>query len=420
MSGPEILTFGCRLNAYESEVIRAHATGAGLDDVIVVNTCAVTGEAERQARQAIRRARRAHPDARIVVTGCAAQIDPEHYSAMEEVNAVLGNSEKLMSESWAALGDDVIETPRVAVNDIMSVRETANHMISGFDGKARAFVQVQQGCDHRCTFCIIPFGRGPSRSVPVAEVVRQVRLLVENGYREVVLTGVDLTDYGRDLPGRPSLGSLTRRLLIHVPDLPRLRVSSLDPVEVDDELMGLIGNEPRLLPFFHLSIQAGDDMILKRMKRRHNRAGAVAICAEIRRLRPDAALGADLIAGFPTETGDMFENTLALIDECGLTHLHVFPYSPRDGTPAAQMPQVPMEIRRARAAKLREAGAHQMEQLLKGREDQAISVLVEKNRSGHCEHYLPVDIDRDAAPGTIVAARVHGQDGKRLMAAVQR
>ena len=419
MSGPEILTFGCRLNAYESEVIRAHATGAGLDDVIVVNTCAVTGEAERQARQAIRRARRAHPDARIVVTGCAAQIDPKRYSAMDEVNAVLGNSEKLMAESWAALGDDVIETPRVAVNDIMSVRETANHMISGFDGKARAFVQVQQGCDHRCTFCIIPFGRGPSRSVPVAEVVRQVRLLVENGYREVVLTGVDLTDYGRDLPGRPSLGSLTRRLLIHVPDLPRLRVSSLDPVEVDDELMGLIGNEPRLLPFFHLSIQAGDDMILKRMKRRHNRAGAVAICAEIRRLRPDAALGADLIAGFPTETGDMFENTLALIDECGLTHLHVFPYSPRDGTPAAQMPQVPMEIRRARAAKLREAGAHQMEQLLKGREDQAISVLVEKNRSGHCEHYLPVDIDRDAAPGTIVAARVHGQDGKRLMAAVQ-
>lgn len=419
MSGPEILTFGCRLNAYESEVIRAHATGAGLDDVIVVNTCAVTGEAERQARQTIRRARRTHPDARIVVTGCAAQIDPEHYSAMEEVNAVLGNSEKLMAESWAALGDDVIKTPRVAVNDIMSVRETANHMISGFDGKARAFVQVQQGCDHRCTFCIIPFGRGPSRSVPVAEVVRQVRLLVENGYREVVLTGVNLTDYGRDLPGRPSLGSLTRRLLIHVPDLPRLRVSSLDPVEVDDELMGLIGNEPRLLPFFHLSIQAGDDMILKRMKRRHNRAGAVAICAEIRRLRPDAALGADLIAGFPTETGDMFENTLALIDECGLTHLHVFPYSPRDGTPAAQMPQVPMEIRRARAAKLREAGAHQMEQLLKGRKYQAISVLVEKNRSGHCEHYLPVDIDRDAAPGTIVAARVHGQDGKRLMAAVQ-
>ncbi len=388
----------------------------------MVNTCAVTGEAERQARQAIRRARRKHPHARIVVTGCAAQINPNRYAAMVEVTAVLGNAEKLMAESWAALGmggGGAIETPRVAVNDIMSVRETANHLINGFDGKARAFVQVQQGCDHRCTFCIIPFGRGPSRSVPVAEVVRQVQLLVENGHREVVLTGVDLTDYGRELPGQPTLGSLSRRLLIHVPDLPRLRVSSLDPVEVDDELMGLIGNEPRLLPFFHLSIQAGDDMILKRMKRRHNRADAVAICAEIRRLRPNAALGADLIAGFPTETDDMFDNTLALIDECGLTHLHVFPYSPREGTPAAQMPQVPMEIRRERAAKLRAAGARQMAQLLKSREDQAISVLVEKDRSGHCEHYLPVDIDRDAAPGSVVAARVHSQDGKRLMAAVQ-
>ncbi len=421
MSGPEILTFGCRLNAYESEVIRAHATDAKLDDVIVVNTCAVTGEAERQARQAIRRARRAHPDARIVVTGCAAQINPDRYAAMDEVTAVLGNAEKLMAESWTALGiggTDGAETPRIAVNDIMSVRETANHMIGGFDGKARAFVQVQQGCDHRCTFCIIPFGRGPSRSVPVAEVVRQVRLLVDNGYREVVLTGVDLTDYGNELPGRPSLGSLTRRLLMHVPDLPRLRLSSLDPVEVDDELMGLIGVESRLLPFFHLSIQAGDDMILKRMKRRHNRADAVAICAEIRRRRPDAALGADLIAGFPTETDAMFNNTLALIDECGLTHLHVFPYSPREGTPAANMPQVPMDIRRERAAKLRAAGARQMAQVLANRENQSISVLVEKDRSGHCEHYLPVDLDRDAAPGSVVAARVQSQNGKRLMAAV--
>jgi len=422
MTGPDILTFGCRLNAYESEVIRGHVASAGLDDVIVVNTCAVTGEAERQARQAIRRARRAHPDARIVVTGCAAQINPGRYAAMDEVTAVLGNAEKLMAESWAALGiggDDGVAAPRVAVNDIMSVRETASHMIAGFDGRARAFIQVQQGCDHRCTFCIIPFGRGPSRSVPVAEVVRQVRLLVENGYREVVLTGVDLTDYGRDLPGRPSLGSLTRRLLVHVPDLPRLRVSSLDPVEVDDELMVLIGGEPRLLPFFHLSIQAGDDVILKRMKRRHTRADAVAICADIRRLRPDAALGADLIAGFPTETDAMFDKTLALIDECGLSHLHVFPYSPRDGTPAARMPQVPTEIRRERAARLRAAGARQMARLLKSREDRAISVLVEKDRSGHCEHYLPVELDRDAAPGSVVAARVHGQDGKRLMAAVQ-
>jgi threonylcarbamoyladenosine tRNA methylthiotransferase MtaB len=419
VTGPDILTFGCRLNAYESEVIRAHATEAGLENLIVVNTCAVTGEAERQARQAIRRARRAHPDARIVVTGCAAQIDPDRYAAMEEVTAVLGNAEKLMAESWTALSDDGVAAPRVTVNDIMSVHETASHLISGFDGKARAFVQVQQGCDHRCTFCIIPFGRGPSRSVPVAEVVRQVRLLVENGFREVVLTGVDLTDYGRDLPGRPTLGSLTRRLLIHVPDLPRLRVSSLDPVEVDHELMALIGNEPRLLPFFHLSIQAGDDMILKRMKRRHSRADAVAICAEIRRLRPDAALGADLIAGFPTETDHMFDNTLALIDECGLTHLHVFPYSPRAGTPAARMPQVPMEIRRERAARLRAAGTRQMAQLLRSRESRSISVLVEKDRSGHCEHYLPVDIDRDAAAGSVVTARVQGQDGKRLMAAVQ-
>ena len=418
MSGPEILTFGCRLNAYESEVIRAHATDAGLDDLIVVNTCAVTGEAERQARQAIRRARRARPDARIVVTGCAAQINPDRYAAMDEVTAVLGNAEKLAAESWTALGNGRTETPRVTVNDIMSVRETANHMIGGFDGKARAFVQVQQGCDHRCTFCIIPFGRGPSRSVPVAEVVRQVRLLVDNGYREVVLTGVDLTDYGSELPGRPSLGSLTRRLLMHVPELPRLRVSSLDPVEVDDELMGLIGAEPRLLPFFHLSIQAGDDMILKRMKRRHNRADAVAICAEIRRLRPDAVLGADLIAGFPTETDAMFDNTLALIDECGLTHLHVFPYSPREGTPAANMPQVAKEIRRERAAKLRAAGDRQMAQVLANREDKTISVLVEKDRSGHCEHYLPVDIDRDAAPGSVVAARVRSQNGKRLMAEV--
>jgi threonylcarbamoyladenosine tRNA methylthiotransferase MtaB len=422
MTAPDILTFGCRLNAYESEVIRGHATTAGLTDLVVVNTCAVTGEAERQARQAIRRARRANPDARIVVTGCAAQINPDRYAAMEEVTAVLGNAEKLEAESWEALGsagNPSKDLPRVAVNDIMSVRETANHLIGGFDGKARAFVQVQQGCDHRCTFCIIPFGRGPSRSVPIAEVVRQVRLLVENGYREVVLTGVDLTDYGCDLPGRPSLGSLTRRLLNHVPELPRLRVSSLDPVEVDDELLSLIADEPRLLPFFHLSIQAGDDMVLKRMKRRHTRADATAICSEIRRLRPDATLGADLIAGFPTETDAMFENTLALVDECRLTHLHVFPYSPREGTPAAKMPQVPMDVRRDRAARLRTAGARQMEALLANRENKPVSVLIEKDRSGHCEHYLPVDIDCDAVAGSVVSARVLSQDGKRLMAAVQ-
>lgn len=418
MTGPEIHTLGCRLNAYESEVMRAHAAKAGLDDVIIVNSCAVTGEAERQTRQTIRRARRAHPDARVVVTGCAAQIDPERYAAMAEVTAVLGNAEKLLAESWASLGEPN-DAPKVAVNDIMSVRETASHMIAGFDGRARAFVQVQQGCDHRCTFCIIPFGRGPSRSVPVAEVVRQVRRLVDNGYREVVLTGVDLTDYGRDLPGQPTLGSLARRLLACVPALPRLRLSSLDPVEMDCDLMRLIGDEPRLLPFFHLSVQAGDDMVLKRMKRRHTRNDVIALCENIRRLRPGAALGADLIAGFPTEDEGMFDNTLALIGECGFSHLHVFPYSPRRGTPAARMPQVPSAIRRKRAAKLRNAGDRQMARLLESRRGDTISVLVEKDRSGHCEHYLPVSLDREAAPGSVVKGRVISQDGKRLVAAIQ-
>jgi threonylcarbamoyladenosine tRNA methylthiotransferase MtaB len=422
MSAPEtrnrILTFGCRLNAYESEVMRAHIAGAGLDDVIVVNTCAVTGEAERQARQAIRRARRARPDARIVVTGCAAQIAPDRYASMAEVDTVLGNAEKLNADSWIRLKDGGADEPAVRVNDIMSLRETASHMIGGLEGRARAFVQVQQGCDHRCTFCIIPFGRGPSRSVPVAEVVRQVRALVENGYREVVLTGVDLTDYGRDLPGRPTLGSLARRLLDHVPELPRLRLSSLDPVEVDDALLALIGQEPRLLPFFHLSIQAGDDMVLKRMKRRHSRADAVDICHRLRELRPDAAIGADLIAGFPTETEAMFGNTLALVGECGLTHLHVFPYSARTGTPAARMPQVPVAVRRERAARLREAGAGQMRALMDARIGGNVSVLVEKDRTGRCERYLPVAIDSDVAPGALVAARIMRREDDRLIATV--
>jgi threonylcarbamoyladenosine tRNA methylthiotransferase MtaB len=416
MSAPDIRTFGCRLNAYESEVIRGHVAEAGLSDLVIINTCAVTGEAERQARQAIRRARRVNPEARIVVTGCAAQIDPDRYAAMTEVDTVLGNAEKLEADSWLALGDDGVEPARVQVNDIMSVRETANHMIGGFDGRARAFVQVQQGCDHRCTFCIIPFGRGPSRSVPVAEVVRQVRSLVENGYSEIVLTGVDLTDYGTDLPGRPTLGSLSRRLLAHVPDLPRLRLSSLDPVEVDDALLALIANEPRLLPFFHLSIQAGDDMILKRMKRRHSRADALAICDNIRDLRPDATFGADLIAGFPTETDTMFENTLNLVEEAGLTHLHVFPYSSREGTPAARMPQLPVQIRRERAARLRAAGEHQMHRVMEGRIGRTVSVLVEKDRAGRCEHYLPISLDGDAPPGAIISATATGRTDSGLMA----
>ena len=411
MSPPEILTFGCRLNAYESEIIRNHTQDAGIDDLVIVNTCAVTAEAERQARQAIRRARRSKPDAKIVVTGCAAQINPEQYGAMDEVDIVLGNEEKLRAESWSALENG---EPEIRVNDIMSITETANHLISGFDDRARAFVQIQQGCDHRCTFCIIPFGRGPSRSTAVGEIVRQVRSLVENGYKEVVLTGVDLTDYGKDLPGHPSLGNLCRRLLMQVPDLPRLRLSSLDPVEIDDDLFGLIETEARLLPYFHLSLQAGDDMVLKRMKRRHNREDAIKVCDRIRATRPDATFGADLIAGFPTETDEMFENTLAIIDECDLTHLHVFPYSERGDTPAAKMPAVPKQIRRERAARLRAAGEVRLSELLKTRIGKTASVLIEKDNMGRCEQFLPVRLRQDVEPGTLVYCQISGTEKSQL------
>ncbi|MGE3936730.1 MAG: tRNA (N(6)-L-threonylcarbamoyladenosine(37)-C(2))-methylthiotransferase MtaB, partial [Rhodospirillaceae bacterium] len=329
MSAPTVVSFGCRLNAFEAEVIRRNAAAAGLGDTVVVNTCAVTAEAVRQARQAIRKARRDNPDARIVVTGCAAQIEPETFAAMPEVDHVLGNEEKLRPEAFADLGPQ-----RVVVEDIMTVRETAGHLVDGFDGRARAFVQVQQGCDHRCTFCIIPFGRGPNRSVPAGVVVDQVRTLVARGWREIVLTGVDITSYGRDLPGAPTLGQLVRRLLALVPELPRLRLSSLDPVAVDGDLMRALAEEPRLMPHLHLSLQAGDDLVLKRMKRRHLRADAIRLCAEARRVRPDVAFGADLIAGFPTETEEMFARTLDIVDECGIAYLHVFPYSERAGTPA--------------------------------------------------------------------------------------
>jgi threonylcarbamoyladenosine tRNA methylthiotransferase MtaB len=415
MSPPEILTFGCRLNAYESEIIRNHTQAAGIDDLVIVNTCAVTAEAERQARQAIRRARRSKPDAKIVVTGCAAQINPEQYGAMDEVDIVLGNEEKLRAESWSALENG---EPEIRVNDIMSITETANHLISGFDDRARAFVQIQQGCDHRCTFCIIPFGRGPSRSTAVGEIVRQVRSLVENGYKEVVLTGVDLTDYGKDLPGHPSLGNLCRRLLMQVPDLPRLRLSSLDPVEIDDDLFGLIETEARLLPYFHLSLQAGDDMVLKRMKRRHNREDAIKVCNRIRATRPDATFGADLIAGFPTETDEMFENTLAIIDECDLTHLHVFPYSERGDTPAAKMPAVPKKIRRERAARLRAAGEVRLSGLLKTRIGKTASVLIEKDNTGRCEQFLQVRLNQDVETGTIVNCQISGTDKSQLDATI--
>ena len=414
-SGPEIVTFGCRLNTFESEVIRGHAEAAGLDDTVVVNTCAVTAEAERQARQAIRKARRERPGARIVVTGCAAQIDPEAFAAMPEVDRVLGNAEKLEAKSWAGLGD-TMPADRVAVGNIMEVRETAAHLVEGFAERTRAFVQVQQGCDHRCTFCIIPYGRGPSRSLPVGAVVEQVRTLVAGGVAEVVLTGVDITDYGKDLPGRPSLGQLVRRLLKLVPALPRLRVSSVDPVEIDDALIQALAEEPRLCPHLHLSLQAGDDLVLKRMKRRHLRADALALAERARAARPDVVFGADLIAGFPTESAAQFANTHALIEELGLTYLHVFPYSPRPGTPAAKMPQVPSTTRKARAAALRAAGERQRERFLENRVGSIASVLVEKPGFGHSEHFAPVALPETLPVGAIVQARIAGVRNGRLLA----
>jgi threonylcarbamoyladenosine tRNA methylthiotransferase MtaB len=410
MSGPEIITFGCRLNSFESEVIRGHARAAGLDDLVVVHTCAVTAEAERQARQAIRRARRARPKARIVVTGCGAQIAPDAYAAMAEVDQVVGNQDKLEASLWRGLAG----RPRVVVRDIMTARETAGHLVDGFDGRARAFVQVQNGCDHRCTFCIIPYGRGPSRSVPAGEVVDQTRRLVESGYREVVLTGVDLTSYGRDLPGQPTLGQLTRRLLRLVSELPRLRLSSIDPAEVDDDLLDLVATEPRLMPHLHLSVQAGDDLVLKRMKRRHGRDDVVRLCARLRSLRPDIAFGADLIAGFPTETEAMFERTLALVDEAGLCFLHVFPYSARRGTPAARMPQVPKAVRHERAARLRTAGARATAAFLERQIGRRARILVERDGCGRSETFAPFRVEGDGAappPGEIVTARATHVDG---------
>ena len=413
MTESHIVTFGCRLNAYESEIMRTQAAAAGLEDAVIINTCAVTGEAERQARQAIRKARRERPDARIIVTGCAAQLSPERFADMDEVDLVLGNEAKLRRESYGPDGE-----ARVVVNDIMAVRETAGHMIAGLDGRARAFAQIQQGCDHRCTFCIIPFARGPSRSVRPDAVVRQLRALVANGYREIVLTGVDITDYGCDLPERPTLGQLVKRLLADVPALPRLRLSSLDPVEIDDELFDAIATEPRLMPHFHISAQAGDDVILKRMKRRHLRADIVEFCARVRMLRPDAVFGADLIAGFPTETPAMFANTLSLIDQCALTYLHVFPYSPRPGTPAARMPQLPSTERKARAAELRASGARGLRAFLDGRAGSTLRVLVEGGHKGRCEHYAPIELDREAPTGNIVTAIAQCRTDGRLDARI--
>ena len=401
----DVLTFGCRLNTYESEVMRAHA--AGLSDTIIVNTCAVTAEAERQARQAIRRAHRQNPDARIVVTGCAAQIAPDSWAALPGVTRVLGNTEKLLAESWAPGAGS-------AVSDIMAARETAAHLVTEFAGRARAFVQVQQGCDHRCTFCIIPFGRGPSRSVPIGVVVDQVRTLVASGYREVVLTGVDITSYGPDLPGKPSLGQMVRRLLALVPELPRLRLSSLDPNEIDDDLWRLIAEEPRLMPHLHLSVQAGADLILKRMKRRHLRQDALDVIARARSLRPGIAIGADLIAGFPTETEDLFSETLAFVTEAQIPFLHVFPYSERPDTPAARMPAVAVPVRRERAARLRAAGEAEATRFYAAQLGREISVLAESDHAGHSEHFAPVRIT--AEPGRLLRARVVATNAAGLMA----
>lgn len=385
----EIVTFGCRLNSYESEVMKDHAEKAGLKGAIVFNTCAVTNEAVRQAKQSIRKARRANPDARIIVTGCAAQIAPDDFSSMQEVDLVLGNAEKMEAASWQP-AQALHTNERVRVNDIMSVKETAGHLVQGLEGRARAFVQVQNGCDHRCTFCIIPFGRGNSRSVPAGEIVNQVRVLVENGYREVVLTGVDITSYGADLPGTPSLGNLATRILKLVPELQRLRISSIDSIEADDALMRLIADEERLMPHLHLSLQSGDNMILKRMKRRHAREDSIKFCEDVRRLRPDIAFGADFIAGFPTETDEMFENTLRLADECGLTWLHVFPYSARPGTPAARMPQLDRGLIKARAERLRAKGSERLFIHLNAGLGQTKPVLMESANLGRTHQFTPV------------------------------
>ena len=415
MTAPRFTTFGCRLNAYETEAMHRMAEDAGLDDAVVVNTCAVTAEAVRKARQEIRRLRRDNPEARIVVTGCAAQTEPGTFAAMEEVDHVLGNAEKMRPETWGALAGTP-DTERVQVDDIMSVRETAHHLIDGFGTRARAHVQIQNGCDHRCTFCIIPYGRGNSRSVPAGVVVDQIRRLRDAGYNEVVLTGVDLTSWGADLPSRPPLGDLVRRILKLVPDLPRLRLSSIDSIEADPALMEALATEPRLMPHLHLSLQHGDDLILKRMKRRHLRDDAIRFCEEARRLRPDVVFGADIIAGFPTETEEAFANSLRLVEECGLTWLHVFPFSPRAGTPAARMPQLDGATIRDRARRLRAAGARRRTAWLAAQTGSEQRALVESPRLGRTEGFAEVTFDADHPVGEIVPTRITGHDGTRLTA----
>ncbi|WP_024514826.1 tRNA (N(6)-L-threonylcarbamoyladenosine(37)-C(2))-methylthiotransferase MtaB [Bradyrhizobium sp. Tv2a-2] len=414
----EVITFGCRLNAFESEVIAREASGAGLSDTVVINSCAVTNEAVAQARQSIRRLKRERPAARIVVTGCAAQTQAKMFADMGEVDRVIGNDDKMRSSAWRAAraAFDVEAAEKIAVSDIMAVTEMAPHLVDGFQsGLPRVFVQVQNGCDHRCTFCIIPFGRGNSRSVPMGAVVDQVRALVERGHAEIVLTGVDLTSYGADLPGAPKLGTLTRQILRHVPELRRLRISSIDSIEADADLLDVIAGDERLMPHLHLSLQSGDDLILKRMKRRHLRQHAIDFCAQVRRLRPDIALGADIIAGFPTETDEAFKRSEDLVEQCGLTFLHVFPYSPRPGTPAARMPQVASSLIKERAKRLRAAGEAALRQRLGSEIGKTRDVLIESEKLGRTEHYLPVAISSDT-PGKVRRLAMTGHDGARLLA----
>ena len=418
----DVVTFGCRLNAFESGIIRRHAEDAGLDDLVVINSCAVTSEAVAQARQSIRKLKRERPSARIVVTGCAAQTQPKMFAGMAEVDRVVGNDDKMHGAAWRAARDafaaaadfGIANDEKVAVADIMAVREMAPHLVEGFQGGLpRAFVQVQNGCDHRCTFCIIPYGRGNSRSVPMGAVVDQVRALTEAGHAEIVLTGVDLTSYGGDLPGAPKLGSLVRQILRHVPELKRLRISSIDSIEADGDLLDAIADDERLMPHLHLSLQSGDDMILKRMKRRHSRQHAIDFCAQVKRLRPDIAFGADIIAGFPTETDEMFSRSLDLVRECDLTFLHVFPYSPRPGTPAARMPQLRGEVIRERAKRLRMAGEAALRRRLASDVGGTRQVLIESATQGRTEHFVPVAIAGET-PGAVRAMTVTGHDGARL------
>ena len=420
MANPPIFaTFGCRLNAYETEAMKELGEAAGLQGAVVVNTCAVTAEAVRKSKQQIRHMRREHPDARIIVTGCAAQTEPETYSKMPEVDLVLGNLEKMQSTTWQGLakGPDFIgETEKVQVDDIMAVTETAGHLIDGFGTRSRAYVQVQNGCDHRCTFCIIPYGRGNSRSVPAGVVVDQIRRLVDAGYNEVVLTGVDITSWGADLPKAPKLGDLVQRILKLVPDLPRLRISSIDSVEADPALIDAVADERRLMPHLHLSLQAGDDMILKRMKRRHLRDDAIRFCQDMRRARPDIIYGADIIAGFPTETDEMFENSLKLVEECGLTWLHVFPFSPRKGTPAARMPQLQKPVIKERAARLREAGDARVRAHLQAQVGKSHSILMESPTMGRTEGFTEVLFAEEQPESRIVQAAITGCSGTQLTA----